>query len=345
MVGLILGGTVAAADAQAAALAAGLPRLRGRRGAARACQADGNCVLRPLLAGALLEPGPARASTAAFAPQVLNGHVLDQTMWNHHFEAGTDRLTPGGLAHLQYLRAAGPSRTATVYLATANDIAYDPACPERYAGAKQELDGLRAAAIQKFLVAANGGRAADFQVLVHDPADVTAPQPGVGNSVQQMYIRFRGGLRQPGRRRRRGGGGAGRRRRRRRRRRPLSPGRSGATVRPPPAGRPVRPAGLTIHETDTHDRSSPPPPRWPSSRGRPRPAPTPSPRTRRRASAASSPAWRPRPGSSRSCVVVAAFALFIIMKKFSPDSRRAFAPKMNYARRQSEAPTRCVPGG
>ena len=26
-----------------------------------------------------------RAVNAAFAPQVLNGHVLDQTIWNHDF--------------------------------------------------------------------------------------------------------------------------------------------------------------------------------------------------------------------------------------------------------------------
>src|SRR5262245_13054485 len=40
---------------------------------------------------------------AALAPQVQNGHVLDQTVWNHHFEVGTDRLTPGGMEHLAYL--------------------------------------------------------------------------------------------------------------------------------------------------------------------------------------------------------------------------------------------------
>src|SRR5438046_884319 len=44
-----------------------------------------------------------REVNLAFTPQVQNGHVLDQTVWNHHFEKGTDKLTPGGMAHLQYL--------------------------------------------------------------------------------------------------------------------------------------------------------------------------------------------------------------------------------------------------
>jgi len=33
----------------------------------------------------------------AMAPQVYNGHVLDQTVWNYQFEPGTDRLTAGGM--------------------------------------------------------------------------------------------------------------------------------------------------------------------------------------------------------------------------------------------------------
>ena len=42
------------------------------------------------------------------ANQVNNGHILNQTVWNHHFEAGTDRLTPGGLDHLGYLSRVRP---------------------------------------------------------------------------------------------------------------------------------------------------------------------------------------------------------------------------------------------
>ena len=33
---------------------------------------------------------------SSFAPQVQNGHVLDQTVWTYHFEPATDKLTMGG---------------------------------------------------------------------------------------------------------------------------------------------------------------------------------------------------------------------------------------------------------
>jgi hypothetical protein len=131
-----------------------------------------------------------RAST----PQVLNGHVLDQTVWNHHFEPGSDRLNAAGQATLQYLSRRRPCPDTTVYLATALDLPYDPGCPDRYCGARQELDSLRAAAIQKYLVGLNCGRPTEFQVCVHDPADVSIATVPAASSVIQMYARYRGGL-------------------------------------------------------------------------------------------------------------------------------------------------------
>src|SRR5262245_31903311 len=53
---------------------------------------------------------------ASAAPQVQNGHVLDQTVWNYQFEPGTDRLTPGGMDHLTYLVQRRPSPDAQLYL-------------------------------------------------------------------------------------------------------------------------------------------------------------------------------------------------------------------------------------
>jgi hypothetical protein len=135
-----------------------------------------------------------RAVNRAFTPQVINGHVLDQTVWNHHFDPGTDRLTPGGMAVLQYLSRRRPEPDTTIYLATALDLPYDPACPERYCGAKQELDQLRAAAIQKYLAGLNCGRPTDFRVCVHDPADPTISTIPAASAVLQMYARYRGGL-------------------------------------------------------------------------------------------------------------------------------------------------------
>jgi hypothetical protein len=130
----------------------------------------------------------------AFAPQVMNGHVLDQTVWNTDFEPGTDKLTGGGLAHLQVMARRRPCPDKVVYLATAHDLDYDPNCPDRYCAAKSELDALRKAAVLKYLTAMNCGRGCDYQVLLHDPPDVGLFNAGPSNSVIQMYGRYRGGL-------------------------------------------------------------------------------------------------------------------------------------------------------
>ncbi|MGL4554937.1 MAG: hypothetical protein ACRC33_27535 [Gemmataceae bacterium] len=135
-----------------------------------------------------------RSVNHAMAPQVMNGHVLDQTIWNYHFETATDKLTEGGLAHLQYVSRRRPCPDKTVYLATALDLRYDPACPDRYAGARQELDTLRVAAVQKYLTALNSGRPQEFDIKLHDPADPSLRSNGPSGSVLQMYGRFRGGL-------------------------------------------------------------------------------------------------------------------------------------------------------
>ena len=135
-----------------------------------------------------------RAVNRAFTPQVQNGHVLEQTVWNEHFEYGTDKLNAGGIAHLQYLSRRRPAPDRTIYVASAMDLPYDSNCPDRYCGARQELDALRVAAVQKFLLGHNCGRCSDFQVLVHDPADPSIAAAPVSTAVNNYYTRFRGGL-------------------------------------------------------------------------------------------------------------------------------------------------------
>src|SRR4029079_9539632 len=51
----------------------------------------------------------ARANTEAmFRAQISNGHILQQTVWNYHFEPGTDRLNAGGRDHLMCLSRRRP---------------------------------------------------------------------------------------------------------------------------------------------------------------------------------------------------------------------------------------------
>src|SRR5262249_30300579 len=135
-----------------------------------------------------------REGNAAMTPQVPNGHVLDQTEWNDYVEPGTDRLLPMGQEALAYIARRRPCPDTTIYLATANDLPYDQNCPERFCGARQELDTRRVVAVQKFLTGLNCGRPVDYQVLLHDPADPSLATVGLASSVTQMYGRYRGGL-------------------------------------------------------------------------------------------------------------------------------------------------------
>ena len=122
------------------------------------------------------------------APQVHNGHVLDQTVWNYHFEANSDRLTPGGLEQLAYLARRRPAADPVLYLQTALDIGpYDPANPRQLADRRAELDNLRTQAIQNFLSAHTAGRQMSFQVVVHDPAQVGMSATAANQSIQSIY--------------------------------------------------------------------------------------------------------------------------------------------------------------
>src|SRR5207245_8548208 len=110
---------------------------------------------------------------AAIAPQVQNGHVLDQTVWSYHFEPGTDKLTPGGMEQLITLGRRRPVPDPTIFIQTAQvgvDLVYDPTAPSKLAERRLQLDNDRVAAVQKFLNAQTDGRHLAFQVLVHDPA-------------------------------------------------------------------------------------------------------------------------------------------------------------------------------
>lgn len=141
----------------------------------------------------------------SFGPQVTNGRVLSQTVWNWHFEQSKDELTPGGRDFLTSLIHRRPQPDCTVYLATAQDLGdlkYDPKKPEEFVEKRTELDARRVEAIQKYLTAQTAGRNLHFQVVVHDPAVVDLSAIPVSNAVNGWYNSFIGFL--PG-----GGGGGG----------------------------------------------------------------------------------------------------------------------------------------
>jgi hypothetical protein len=131
---------------------------------------------------------------AAMAPQVQNGHVLDQTVWNYFFETGTDKLTAGGLEHLAYIARRRPCPDTLLYLQTAQDVVYDQSAPEKLAETRQTLDGKRIAAVQGYLTAQTAGRPVPFQIVIHDPAEPYMASAAANNMISQNYYRYMGGM-------------------------------------------------------------------------------------------------------------------------------------------------------
>ncbi len=109
-----------------------------------------------------------------FAPQVQNGHVLDQTIWNYMFVTGTDELNSVGRYKLDYMIRRRPMPDPNVFMQTAHDLQYDPQQPDRLADNRRELDQKRVAAIRTYLSAETVGRPMAFDVAIHDPYPVSA---------------------------------------------------------------------------------------------------------------------------------------------------------------------------
>ncbi len=128
----------------------------------------------------------------AFASQMYNGHTLDQTVWNYHFEAGTDRLTPGGLQYLEYVARRRPGPDTKVFLQTAQDVAYDPAAPDNTVEARTNLDARRAEAVQKFLRTQTPSLV--YDVVVHNPHDVGMYAVPMATSVNRNFLAAQGVL-------------------------------------------------------------------------------------------------------------------------------------------------------
>jgi hypothetical protein len=135
---------------------------------------------------------------AAVAPQVNNGHVLDQTIWAHYWEPGTANLTPQGIDRLEYLVRRRPTPDPVIYLQTAqpsaDDIRIDPTAPAKFAQDRATLDEKRKDALRAWLAALTSGRGLSFEVMVHDPPNVGVHASPMGIALQKSYASFQGSL-------------------------------------------------------------------------------------------------------------------------------------------------------
>jgi hypothetical protein len=113
-----------------------------------------------------------REVVESFAPQVQNGHTLDQTVWNYMFDAGTDELNGYGKQKLDFFVRQRPAPDPNIYLQTAHDVPYSAAEPERLGEARRDLDLKRVQSVQRYLTAQMVGRQMAFDVAIHDPYPV-----------------------------------------------------------------------------------------------------------------------------------------------------------------------------
>lgn len=114
-----------------------------------------------------------QAVLAPFAQQVANGHFLEQTVWNWHFEPGTDTLNTAGMEKLNSLARKTPAPDPKLYVQVARDVAGTPENLDKLGAVRDELTAKRAAAVLKYM-ASQPGNPVPYEVAVHD-----APTPGI----------------------------------------------------------------------------------------------------------------------------------------------------------------------
>jgi len=128
-----------------------------------------------------------------FAAQAMNGAVIDNTVWNYHFEPQTDRLTPAGLEKIDYLVRRRPGPETHLFVQTARDLAYAPEAADKLVADRIALDTKRMAAVKKYFAtqAAAKGVIPDVQVI--DPADPSIPARYPANAFNALPGRYPAG--------------------------------------------------------------------------------------------------------------------------------------------------------
>lgn len=102
----------------------------------------------------------------AFAPQVSNGNVLDQTVWDFHFETGKPELNAMGKDHLKRLARRRPVAQEVIFLQVAQN-------PDEKVNNK-ELNKVRSENIKAYMTKISEDKVhPEFQVVLHDPAEVS----------------------------------------------------------------------------------------------------------------------------------------------------------------------------
>lgn len=129
-----------------------------------------------------------------FETQANNATATNDVILNAFFENGTDKLNGVGRDKLDRLARKMPYPNPTVYLQTANDVAYDATAPEKSVAARGELDKMRAQAVLTYLAARPSQRGVPFSVHTIDIQDPTTNAVGPANAVRGLQLQYRSGI-------------------------------------------------------------------------------------------------------------------------------------------------------
>lgn len=142
----------------------------------------------------------ARASTLApFAAQVNNGHVLEQTVWNWHFDTSSDTLNPAGQAKLDAIAQARPQPDGKIYLQVARDVpAYGAGGLDTVGARRDELTAKRAETIRKYMAAQPALQPVAYEVFVIDAQVPGMPAEFSARGYRGQSTGYVGGLRTGG---------------------------------------------------------------------------------------------------------------------------------------------------
>lgn len=138
----------------------------------------------------------ARAETLApFAAQINNGHVLEQTVWNWHFESGSDVITPAGQAKLDAIAQVRPQPDGRIYLQVARDVpAYGAGGLDTVAARREELTAKRAEAVRKYMAAQPTLHGVAYEIHIHDAPVPSMPAEFSARAYRGQATGYVGGI-------------------------------------------------------------------------------------------------------------------------------------------------------
>ena len=132
---------------------------------------------------------------ASFGPQVNNGHVLEQTVWNWYFEAGTANLNAAGQAKLDSIAQTRPAPDPRLFLQVARDVSVVVGGGvDTVVARRDELNAKRAEAVQKYMATQPTLNPVAYELSLIDPVT-----PGIRaefgvNAYRGQQGGYRGGI-------------------------------------------------------------------------------------------------------------------------------------------------------